>query len=307
MNIVMLSKRNPDYLHDAIYLGMRNLGHTVQTVPEKKSLQDPVDPDRVLRFGLPAQNVEGQADLLIICALYNDYMYEMEEYQRMLAYCYDTFNPKKVVIVDGADGRVDLPVLPRPYDAYFVRELLEGQNGPPALNMPFAAQPEPFTMVPYAQKDVDFCFLGSYSGQPYRLDVMTALQGYASTRGLRAHVSLDPVPRKSYLDIASRSKVVVSVRGYGWDCYRYWETPAKGLLMLTETMPIVFENDYVDGVDCFKCRTGDTSHLLEKLTQALAISPEQHAAMVIHALARNADFHTPERRAQLILSKAGLL
>jgi len=51
----------------------------------------------------------------------------------------------------------------------------------------------------------------------------------------------------SYMDVLARSRIGVSVRGGGFDTYRYWEIPAAGALLLAETPRIVIPGNFVDG------------------------------------------------------------
>ena len=52
-----------------------------------------------------------------------------------------------------------------------------------------------------------------------------------------------------YMDILASSRISVSVRGGGFDTYRYWEIPAAGAMLLAETPRIVIPGNFVDGLE----------------------------------------------------------
>src|SRR5215211_8374318 len=55
------------------------------------------------------------------------------------------------------------------------------------------------------------------------------------------------LPWAEYMRLLSRSKIGVSVRGLGYDTYRYWEIPYAGTLLLAETPQTVIPENFVDG------------------------------------------------------------
>lgn len=61
---------------------------------------------------------------------------------------------------------------------------------------------------------------------------------YLSTGGLK---------RGGYEKIASDSKFGVSVRGQGFDTFRYWELPFYGTALLSRRIPLVLPHNFVDG------------------------------------------------------------
>lgn len=302
MNIVMFSKGNTDYLHDMLYHGFRQLGHTVVDYPRKANLHSGAT--GLLDFSWDAQEISrGSADILLICAQPADYPEDFG-YSEKLNEALLTYGPKKVAIVDGHDVQVPYQELNHPYSAIFKREYLKSDPDAEGMfNLPLVSREETLVLAPYKEKDIDFLFMGSYSGQPFRAKVLQSLTYYAHRLGSNAVVSLNPCPREEYLSLARRSKVIISVRGYGWDCYRYWETPALGTLMLTEEVPLRLENDFVDGIDCRKFKTGDVGDMERVLTEILSSGPAQLENMALHAWYKTKQYHTPVHRAQYILEK----
>jgi len=301
MNIVMFSKGNPDYLHDMLYHGFRQLGHTVVDVPRKANLHN--GGSNLLDFSWDPQYFPGPADVFLICAQPADYPEDFG-YEGKLNNALATFAPAKVAIVDGHDVNVPYQPLNKPYSAIFKREYMKSDpDVKDQFILPLVSREETFTLTPYAEKDIDFLFMGSYSGQPFRAKVLQSLAYYTHRFGSNAVVSLNPCPRDEYLSLARRSKVIISVRGFGWDCYRYWETPALGTLMLTEEMPLRLENDFIDGIDCRKFKTGDTEDMERVLSDILATDPVQLEAMAVNAWNKTQRYHTPVQRARFVLEK----
>jgi hypothetical protein len=52
---------------------------------------------------------------------------------------------------------------------------------------------------------------------------------------------------REYMDVLCRSRIGISVRGGGYDTYRYWEVAAAGALLLAEPTRVVIPGNFVDG------------------------------------------------------------
>lgn len=57
----------------------------------------------------------------------------------------------------------------------------------------------------------------------------------------------------SYLDELATAKIACNFRGVGWDTLRYWEIPAVGSLMISETPGIQIPDNFVDGQHAVFC------------------------------------------------------
>jgi hypothetical protein len=296
MNILMFSKLCPDYLHDVLYHGLRQLGHVVHDYPRKTNLHHPEPTSGLLEFNWDEQSIQ-YADVLMICAQPADYRDRESEYYEYLNFAIQSTSPKKIIVVDGHDLSVSYPSITRQFDKIFKRELYQEQEN--TIQFPFAALPE--TLVHGIRKEYDVLFVGSYSGQPFRVDVRDALTHFCNATNIKAVISLDPVSRDEYIDLVRKSRLVVSVRGFGWDCYRYWELPAMGAVMLTETIPINFKNDFIDGVDCFKFATGDLNDMCNKITEALKLSHGALEKIGMSAWYKTQVYHTAQARAKFLL------
>ncbi len=112
------------------------------------------------------------------------------------------------------------------------------------------------------------------------------------------------LPREQFCWVLNRSKIAVSLRGAVWDTFRYWEIPYHGALLLSERLPILIPDNFVDGESAvFFDSPGE---MLDKIEALLADEPR---------LARIADNgrklawerHTALARARYVLEKMELV
>jgi|SRR5437867_251357 len=102
-----------------------------------------------------------------------------------------------------------------------------------------------------------------------------------------------------YYDVLSRSKVAVSVRGGGFDTYRYWEIVACGSLLLSEAPDIVIPNNFEHEKHAVFCRP-DLSDL-EDLARYYIRHEDERQAIATNGYAHLLKHHTCERRAEYFL------
>ena len=144
----------------------------------------------------------------------------------------------KVAVVDGEDDPVIRDPWPRTAAAYFKREYLSGvPYGARILPLPFAAIPEPYD---HREERPNPLFYLAGNTHPFRREIV----GVLVEMGFRPASNL---PKPEYNRILGMSMIGVSVRGLGWDTYRYWEIPYFGAAMLSQRMPIVIPGNFVDG------------------------------------------------------------
>ena len=51
-----------------------------------------------------------------------------------------------------------------------------------------------------------------------------------------------------YLDALARARIAISVRGYGYDCLRFWEIPSFDTMLVSDKLPIVKPYPFEDQV-----------------------------------------------------------
>ncbi len=96
----------------------------------------------------------------------------------------------------------------------------------------------------------------------------------------------------------SASRVAISVRGNGFDTYRYWEIPYAGSLLLAETPRTVIPDNFVDGVEAVFAEPGELASVARRLARSDAI--EDIAAAGHEKLLRK---HLSRHRAETVLER----
>jgi hypothetical protein len=160
------------------------------------------------------------------------------------------------VILDIGDNRTFCETAVRLFphnNLYFMRELdldliacpqAQERIRPLSLFVPNEALvPEP------CDKTIDV-FFGAAICNEKRSAAMHAACDLAE-RGLRVTIAQEPLPYRDFLATLARSWLVLSPEGYGWDCYRHYESCLAGSVPLINR-PTYRRTLYLrDGVHCF--------------------------------------------------------
>jgi hypothetical protein len=165
-----------------------------------------------------------------------------------------------------------------------------------AIPMPLAVID--YGLEPARAKEYDIVFLGA-STNPLRKRVAAELE---QLRGLRVAVGVaSPSKRPSwddYIRTLSSARVGISVRGGGFDTYRFWETPYAGAVLVAETPQIALPDNFVHGEDAF---FAPVERLVETAVQALERDDlDEIAARGRERVLRH---HTSLARAQRLLDR----
>ena len=92
--------------------------------------------------------------------------------------------------------------------------------------------------VPTGERDIDVAFLGPTS--PERAGVAAGLRELERDGAVVQSAMAASLPWEDYMQVLARSRIAVSVRGLGYDTYRYWEIPYAGALLLSESPERLF-------------------------------------------------------------------
>ena len=82
---------------------------------------------------------------------------------------------------------------------------------------------------------------------PERAAVIDALRDLERDGAVVRTAPESGAPWHEYFALLARSRIGVSVRGLGYDTYRYWEIPYAGTLLLAETPQTVIPHNFEDG------------------------------------------------------------
>jgi len=128
--------------------------------------------------------------------------------------------------------------------------------------LPFGIVDEGFRFNPPNEKIFDFCYIANLTSRK-RIEIYNFLKDYAKKNKLNAFISSGEIKRNEYLSITAKSKIGISVRGQGFDTYRYWEIPYCGAMLISELPFIKIPNNFEEGKSA--AFFSDTKELKEKI------------------------------------------
>ncbi|MFH8093010.1 MAG: glycosyltransferase [Candidatus Aenigmatarchaeota archaeon] len=96
------------------------------------------------------------------------------------------------------------------------------------------------------EKEFDVAFLATINSA-WRLSIYKFLKQYAEKNKINIFIK-SGLPWKEYINILGKSKISISVRGGGFDTYRYWEIPYCNSMLLSEYPDIIIKNNFIDNV-----------------------------------------------------------
>lgn len=198
---------------------------------------------------------------------------------------------KAVACLDGEDGADVMSHIVPSVKTYFKREYLKGHAYPSNVRpLPFAAIPErTVDGVPLREPPV------FYMGHRTHGDRKWVSKTLASLGFMPIETRIEKAAYNEYL---MGSLIGISVRGNGWDTYRYWETPYFGAMLLSQRLGIVIPGDFEEGKEALFYSSPD--ELKIKLQGALA---NRDAAKKIAAAGKEAcrKRHLSIHRAKTVL------
>jgi len=197
-------------------------------------------------------------------------------------------NPACKIIIDQGDGsemRNDiLNELSSKF--YFKREVLTYGDGIPC-SLAYSDRYIPKTIE---NRRDNFLFWAG-QGNIYRQEYLTACSNYFKR---------EKMSQEQYRFNLYNSKIGLNLRGFGYDCVRYYEIPAHGALLLSEKLPIIIENDFTDGENAIFF--SNKEELLDKLSM-LEKNPDLVEKIRQAGHEHFKKYHTALRRAEQILLK----
>jgi hypothetical protein len=187
----------------------------------------------------------------------------------------------------------------------FRRQVAVARLGTPKL------VPLPFGVVPIdfprgEARTYDVAFLGAAT-HPLRAQVVEEVRALRE-EGFSVLVPDDPLSEEDrfrwrerltwseYMRALSSSRISLSVRGDGFDTYRYWEIPYAGSMLLSETPRTVIPDNFVGGVEAVFAEPGQLVATARRLLETDA--PERIAAAGHEKLLAK---HLSRHRAQTVL------
>lgn len=335
MRIVFLANPVEDFLQDLVYHGLASIlgpENVVECPPlDRYHLRPPAETRHPqLWFDLPEpprttlREAVLAADAVVVGSLRSGI-------RELVAEVLELEGRPPVVYIDGEDDSDVLAVLPR-VDVYFKREILltgvrnrlrearrrrrdqrerhEADDSPAApIGIAWASdtrlRPLPLGWVgplpePH-EREFDVAFLHAPTSEQ-RAVVRAQLERLAAD-GYRVRLlgEGERLDWWSYMDVLARSRIGVSVRGLGYDTFRYWEIPAARALLLAEEPRTVIPGNFVDGREAVFAPVG---RLVARIPELLAGDAD---AVARAGHERLLEAHTSVHRAQTVLDAIGEL
>ena len=220
-----------------------------------------------------------------------------------------------IIFIDGGDQSkigFDLSIYKRPelyekaiskreFDFIFKREyLVETEYAENVAPLPMSFNYDRIPKLPgYSKYDVSFWAVESF---PIRTEALKLLEGKfdCSQNGTYRNQKFSKYKRKGdlYLQELSACKIVLNLRGGGWDTLRYWEVPAIGGFMITQKPGIVIPNNYEDHKQVIYCKD-NLADLIELCDYYLAHDSKREEISK-NAAKHSSEYHTDTARVKYI-------
>lgn len=330
MRILLVSNPDPDYTQDVVYHGLVELlgAKNVLDYPFTPRYHEP--PRSGMKFPMLHLDVRDEAprgelpqildwaDAVIIGSLHKSAYEAAREVLRLAP-------DKPTAFLDGGDDPY-VHEIARHVDVYIKREVplrhrvqtplplqklyfrLGGApqwRGPLREVLDFAKVgdprivPLPFGVIDHGQRAVrekayDVAFMGMPTSRE-RTRLRRDLAALAR-EGVRVFAPDGRISWWDYLEILGKARVGISVRGHGFDTYRYWEIPALGTMLLSEKPRIVIPDNFVHGEEAW---FADPARMPDAIREVLAMDTERIAAAGHRKLLAK---HTSRARASTVLA-----
>ncbi len=182
-------------------------------------------------------------------------------------------------------------VIGRPPDFFFRREYFEGQEGKP-LSYSFYDRALEFNETKDLEYTVSFMFRPT---NPERMALAEHIRAIPGS-------FVGEVPHSQYLDILSKSRFSIALKGAGYDSVRRWEIPCRGSVLCTDYAPITINNDFVDGESCIKFSS--PKELIDKINGYLN-NDNKFNLLRLNCFNHFKSYHTTTERAKQFLKDCG--
>ena len=280
MNILFLTHPHPNYVPDLLLHGLRKLlGPSVVDFPRKESLYRgqllgvcpenqlcpglfPEGDWQVDRQDLPAKIARGHFTYIIS---------DVRAFPILRGMVSQA--PRGLVLVDGEDSPVRIP--PGPY--LVCRRETDGSDG--SIPLPMALPEELLRWIASYDalpKSHSVGFLGCASGAlAERQAIIAEIAEHYPDSLLRATAvpsANDPFPagrmgRDDYYRALQQCRIVLNLRGAGYDTFRFWENVACNAVHISQKMPILIPDDFQE--DRHLLRFSDADDLRRRIDLVL--------------------------------------
>jgi hypothetical protein len=153
-----------------------------------------------------------------------------------------------------------------------------------------------------ANREIDLSFMMNFTDISARKNVYNFLTNLQINEKYKNHNLFIPhyyMKKEQYLNKLSDSKASISIRGMGWDTFRYWEIPSYGAMLISQRLPIIIRNNFVDGESALFFSTNKE---LYKKIKTTIINSDEWREISRKGRQNILKYHTPKKRAEYILN-----
>lgn len=319
MNILFLIQPKPNFVPDFLLHGLRKLyGNKVVDYPKKEclysGLQHGCHPEIYREpFWFPVDNGKIDRDDIenklknkffdyVVCDVY-----ALSFFNNMLSKL--SGKQLNIVLIDGDD----FPAKISPGSFLVCRRETDGTDY--SIPLPMALPEEIFDRISSYNdnpKSYSIGFLGAVGEQTEsRYEIIEKIASYYPDSLLQTSTvsegedkhSDERVGLDSYYDSLQRCKVVLTLRGAGYDTFRFWENAACNALHISEKMPLFIPNDFEDKRNII--RFSDIDKLRNVIDSHLSGSRETDQ-VIQNSWKHLKDFHLTTSRATYFVDRIKL-
>ena len=188
--------------------------------------------------------------------------------------------------------RANLKYLALPYELGIKTKKLKKLKPFPITTL---TSPKKFTK----NKQYDLSFIGSLHQLGVRHQYYNNLLKFQNEINNKMLIQTKTIPKQQYNDIISNSKAGVSIRGYGFDTFRYWEIPCLGSLLISQNLPLIIPNNFIDNEHALFFN--DFNELKYKFLKYV-VNSDEWMEIARKGQERFLEYHTPKKRVQYLLN-----
>jgi len=315
MRLLFITHPYPNYVPDLLLHGLRKLlGDRVVDYPRKDCLYEGflgtgvADESQLLKNWFPEDTGVDRTDIptKILSGYFKYIIVDLRAAQSFYSVYGGKTIAATVVIIDGEDSPQRIP----PGNYIVCQRETDGSDY--SIPMPMALPQEVFELITSfdnPEKSYSIGFLGSVSDLcDERLVLLEQLAKRYPDALLKATAvpsNNDPLPKGrlgklDYYASLQRCRFVLSLKGAGYDTFRFWENSACKAVHLSQRMPLYIPNDFIDGKDIL--RFSDIDELIRKI-EAVLEGQVSEGEMIATCRERLCRYHLTDKRAEYLLRK----
>jgi hypothetical protein len=212
--------------------------------------------------------------------------------------------PKRCVIIDGEDKPQKIPAS----HVVICRRETDGSDF--SIPLPMALPVEIFNWIQQYDslpKQYSIGFLGSTHDGMRKKMTESLARYYPDTLFQASDIPNDdnPLPRgrfgrDEYYQKLQQCRIVLTLAGYGWDTFRFWENAACHALHVTQRMPLYIPNDFVENQEIIRF---DSLDMLQRKIDQVMDNRQRYQQLIRQGRQKLLNAHTTLHRAKYLMDR----